>query len=147
MLATIGAWIAFPSKGVYNYDALLAEGESRIVNRSTRMRGRPRGKIWTQRDRFGNDIYLTYERWDHIINPDNHPEVEPYGDHLRETIRLGRRKQDPIIPNAYKYYRKFDDLSEGMNHLVVVVVFRWVTDPNGVMHEAKFIVTAYFQFF
>jgi len=33
-----------------------------------------------------------------------------------------------------------------MNHLVVVV-FRWVTDPNGVMHEEKFIVTAYFQFF
>ena len=65
----------------------------------------------------------------------------------RETIRLGRRKQDPVIPNAYKYYQKFDDLPEGMNHLVVVVVFRWVTDPDGVVHEEKFVVTAYFQFF
>lgn len=116
-------------------------------SRSTRVHGQLPGKIWTQRDRFGNDIYLTCERWDHIIKPDNHPEVEPYGDHLRETIRLGWRKQDPIIPNAYKYYREFDDLPEGMNHLVAVVVFRWATDPNGVVHEEKFIVTAYFQFF
>jgi hypothetical protein len=27
------------------------------------------------------------------------------------------------------------------------VVFRWVSDPYGVVHEEKFIVTAYFQFF
>jgi hypothetical protein len=25
------------------------------------------GKLWTERDRFGNDIYLTRERWTHII--------------------------------------------------------------------------------
>ena len=56
-----------------------------MENRSTRMHGRLRGKIWTQRDRFGNDIYLTYERWGHIINPDNHPDVEPM------TIICGRR--------------------------------------------------------
>jgi hypothetical protein len=119
----------------------------KVKKRANSMRGRQRGKIWTQRDRFGNDIYLTYERWDHIIDPDNHQQVEPYIDHLRETIRLGRRKQDPIIPNTYKYYRKFDDLPEGMNHLVAVVVFRWATDPEGAMHEEKFVVTAYFQFF
>lgn len=29
------------------------------------------GKLWTQRDRFGNEIYLTRERWAHIINPDS----------------------------------------------------------------------------
>ncbi len=46
----------------------------------------PDGKLWTQRDRFGNDIYLTYERWRHIIDPDNHPEVEPYLDRVREAI-------------------------------------------------------------
>jgi len=118
-----------------------------VGKRAKLVRGRRRGKIWTQRDRFGNDIYLTYERWSHIIAPDNHPQVEPYDDYLRETIRMGRRKQDPLIPKAYKYYRKFDDLPEGMNHMVAVVVFRWVTDPDGAMHEEKFIVTAYFQFF
>ncbi|MEA3341723.1 MAG: hypothetical protein U9R15_17300 [Chloroflexota bacterium] len=114
---------------------------------SIRSRGQQRGKIWTQRDRFGNDVYLTYERWRHIIAPDNHPQVAPYDDYLQETIRLGQRKQDPIIPNTYKYYRRFDDLLEGMSHMVAVVVFRWATDSDGVMHEEKFIVTAYFQFF
>jgi len=111
------------------------------------MRERQRGKIWTQRDRFGNDIYLTYERWSHIIAPDNHPQVEHYDDYLRETIRTGQRKQDPLISNTYKYYQKFDDLPRRMNHVVAVVVFRWVTDPDETMHEEKFIVTAYFQFF
>jgi len=111
------------------------------------MRKRQWGKVWTQRDRFGNDIYLTYERWNHITAPDNHPEVEPYGDYVRETIRLGRRKQDPVLPNIYKYHRRFGDLPEGMNHLVAVVVFRWVANPDGAMRQEKFIVTAYFQFF
>ena len=105
------------------------------------------GKIWVQRDHFGNDIYLTYERWGHIIDTGNHPEVETYAEHLRKTIHLGRRKQDPIIPNAYKYYREFDDLPEGMNHLVAVVVFRWAVHPDGTMSEERFVVTAYFQFF
>ncbi len=27
----------------------------------------PDGKLWTQRDHFGNEIYLTRERWAHII--------------------------------------------------------------------------------
>jgi hypothetical protein len=26
-------------------------------------------KMCTQRDRFGNDIYLTHERWQYIIDP------------------------------------------------------------------------------
>jgi hypothetical protein len=25
----------------------------------------PDGKLWTHRDRFGNEIYLTRERWAH----------------------------------------------------------------------------------
>ncbi len=59
------------------------------------------GKLWTQRDRFGNEIYLTSERWAHIIDPDNHPEVEPFFDYLIETIKLGRRRQDVYDPNGY----------------------------------------------
>ena len=33
------------------------------------------GRRWTVRDRYGNEIYLTQERWDHIIEPTNHPEM------------------------------------------------------------------------
>ncbi len=33
------------------------------------------GIHWTVRDRYGNSIYLTNERWKHIIDPVNHPEM------------------------------------------------------------------------
>lgn len=36
------------------------------------------GKAWTVLDRYDNEIYLTWERWEHIVEPDNHPEVGPY---------------------------------------------------------------------
>jgi len=95
----------------------------------------------------GKVLYLTYERWAHIIDLENHAEVAPYNDYLRETIRLGRRKPDPLIPNAFRYYREFADLPYGMNHLVAVVVFRTVIGSNGPDHVERFIVTAYLQLF
>jgi len=107
----------------------------------------PSGKIWTQRDRFGNEIYLTHERWAHIIDPDNHPEMAPFMDHIAETIRLGRRRQDVYHPQGYQYYRNFPDLPNGNTHIVVCVRFRWVTQADGVMNEEKFITTAYLQCF
>lgn len=105
------------------------------------------GKMWTQRDRFGNDIYLTHERWRHIIDHDNHPEVELYFDYVRETIRLGRRRQDPYDPRGYKYYRAFPDLPDDNTHMVVCVRFRWVIEADGTVHEEKFVTTAYMQSF
>lgn len=76
----------------------------------------PGGKLWTQRDRFGNEIYLTHERWAHIIDPDNHPEVAPFFDYVLETIRLGRRRQDSYSPNGYQYYRSFVNLPDDNTH-------------------------------
>ncbi len=35
----------------------------------------PDGKLWTQRDRYDNEIYLTHERWSHITEASNHPEL------------------------------------------------------------------------
>lgn len=55
---------------------------------------------WVVRDRHGNDIYLTNERWEHIIEPMNHPEMSGYREHLKETIQSGRRKQDPLNPKS-----------------------------------------------
>jgi hypothetical protein len=107
----------------------------------------PDGKLWTQRDRFGNDIYLTHERWAHITDPDNHPEVEPYFDCLRETIRLGRRRQDFYDQNGYQYYRAFPNLPDDNTHLVVCARFRWPMTPDGMVREEKFVTTAYFQTF
>jgi len=105
------------------------------------------GKLWTQQDRSGNVIYLTHERWRHITDPDNHPEIEPYLDYLRETIRLGRRKQDTYDANSYKYYRAFPDLPDDNTHMVVCVRFRWPIESEGTIREEKFVTTAYFQAF
>ncbi len=107
----------------------------------------PDGKLWIERDRFGNEIYLTRERWAHIVDPDNHPEVEPFLDYLAETVRQGRRRQDPYDPRGYQYYRGFPDLPNDNTHLVVCVRFRWVIDLAGAVRDEKFVTTAYFQAF
>ena len=106
-----------------------------------------KGKFWTRQDRYGHQIYLTRERWAHIIDPDNHPEVAPYFAYVAETIRRGRRKQEPYDPNSYRYYRAFPDLPDDNTHLVVCVRFRWHTAPDGTVRQEKFVTTAYFQFF
>ncbi len=105
------------------------------------------GKAWTVTDRYGNQVYLTWERWAHIIAPDNHLEVEPYFDYVAETIRHGRRRQDKYDPNGYQYNRAYPDLPSGNSHLVVCVRFRWPSNPDGTVREEKFVTTAYFQFF
>jgi len=64
---------------------------------------------WVTRDRYGNIIYFTEERWQHILEA--RPELEPLLDKFLETIRTGRRKQDALIPNEYYYFKRFDEHS------------------------------------
>ncbi len=56
------------------------------------------GQRWTVHDRYGNEIYLTQERWEHIIEDLNHPEMAEHEEQLRETIQSGMRKQDALNP-------------------------------------------------
>lgn len=94
---------------------------------------------WTQTDRLDNEIYLTDERWGHITNPMNHPEMLDYENELQETIRSGTRKQESLNPQKFRYSKAFDGLTSENTHLVAVVIFRLNDDlsPN------NFIVTAY----
>lgn len=94
---------------------------------------------WIERDRLGNEIYLTQERWEHIADQSNHPEMLDYENELRETIRLGSRKQEMLNPNKYRYSNAFENLTTSNTHIIAVVVFRLSEDlsPN------NFIVTAY----
>lgn len=94
---------------------------------------------WVERDRYGNEIYLTRERWEHITQPANHPEMEAFEDELRETIRLGTRKQESLDPQKYRYSRAFTDLTASNTHIVAVVLLKLRSDltPN------NFVVTAY----
>ena len=53
---------------------------------------------WEVYDRYGNRVYLTEDRWGHIIAPYNHPEFIGYEEELQDTIRQGSRKQDSVNP-------------------------------------------------
>jgi hypothetical protein len=88
------------------------------------------GRRWTVRDRYGNDIYLTEERWAHIIEPMNHPEMADYEEELKETIRLGRHTQ------------AFDNLPAYNTHIVAIVLFRF-SEVDGNIIPNNYIVTAY----
>jgi hypothetical protein len=88
-------------------------------------------KRWTIQDRYGNSIYLTEERWEHIANEMNHPELADCEEHLKTTIVRGKRKQEPLNPRKYRYYFPFEDLPYNVNHVVAIVVFSFEVDENG----------------
>ncbi len=101
------------------------------------------GKRWTVRDRYGYEIYLTEERWEHIIDPENHPEMEAYEDELIETLRSGNRLQEPLNPQKYRYSKAFADLTAGNTHIVAIVLCRFRETSDGQPVPNNYIVTAY----
>jgi len=82
-------------------------------------------------DRWGNEIQFTDERWEHIKT--GHPELSEYYEEIVATIKRGRRRQDAINPQKFKYYKAFDNLPMDYTHIVVVIRI-------GVR---KFVITAY----
>ena len=103
------------------------------------------GRRWTVQDRYGNSIYLTQKQWNHVVAPANHPEMIDCEDHLKETIRFGRRRQEPLNPRKYRYSRYFDDLPGGSNHIVAIVLFTFDVDEHGQTIENNFVATAFFK--
>lgn len=101
------------------------------------------GKRWTVRDHYGNDIYLTQERWAHITEPISHPEMTLYEEYLKETIQSGYRRQDPLNPQKYRYSKAFDDLVEDNTHIIAIVLFRFRESEAGRPIANNYIVTAY----
>lgn len=75
---------------------------------------------WTVQDRYGNTVYMTAERWEHAL--ESRPWLADYLEEALDTLRFGHRKQNPLRPNKYKYYRRCDDLLPEYNHIVVVVL-------------------------
>ena len=103
------------------------------------------GQRWITRDRYGNEIYLTEERWQHIIEDFNHPELEDYEDELLDTIQSGRRTQDTLNPQKYRYGKRFNNLPEDNTHIVAIVLFRFNEDEQGRPIPNNYIVTAYMK--
>jgi hypothetical protein len=96
---------------------------------------------WTVQDRYGHTIYLTEERWHHIL--ESRPELEPLLEQFLETIRTGRRKQDALIPNEYRYSKQCDELLPDNNHMIAIVVFKTHMDEAGNYVPNNFVVTGW----
>lgn len=96
---------------------------------------------WTVQDRYGNTIYFTEERWQHIL--ESRPELEPFFDQFLDTVCKGRRHQDLLIPNKYRYYKKFYELLPENNHLIVVVIFKVQLDEDGEYAPNNFVLTGW----
>ena len=77
---------------------------------------------------------------------ESRPELEPYLDLFLETLRTGHRKQDPLIPNEYRYYQRFDELLPGNNHLVLIVVFKTHLNEQGQYMPNNFVVTGWAKY-
>lgn len=101
-------------------------------------------KKWSVQDRYGNTIYITEERWLHIV--ESRPELELYFEEFLDTIRTGKREQDVLIPNEYRYFKQFTKLLPENNHLVVVVVFKSSIDDRGKVAANNFVVTGWAKF-
>jgi hypothetical protein len=60
------------------------------------------GNRWSAQDREGRVVYITEERWQHIVEPTGHPEMEDYEEELQQTIQHGQRKQDVLHPKKFR---------------------------------------------
>ena len=98
-------------------------------------------KKWTVQDRYGNTVYLTKERWNHIL--ESRPELKSFFEQFLDTICTGRRRQDALIPNEYRYYKQFDELLPDNNYLVAIVVFKTQLDETGKYVPNNFVVTGW----
>lgn len=96
---------------------------------------------WTVRDRWDNEIYLTEERWQHIL--ERHEELIGLLDDVLETLRGGRRRQEALDPNQYRYYRPCTALPPEFNHIVVAVAFRHQEQFDGTWTTNNFVISAW----
>lgn len=103
------------------------------------------GKRWSVIDRSGNAVYFTEERWEHIIAPENHPELARHEADLKETIRSGARKQDTLNPRKYRYTKTFDNLPLDNTHIIASVLFGFSETETGQPASNNYITTAYMK--
>lgn len=100
------------------------------------------GRRWSVEDAGGNPVYLTDERWEHIV--EGHPEMENHERDLRDTLRTGTRSQDSLHPQKFRYRKAFRGLSNDNTHVEAVVLFRYV-EENGILVPNNYVVTAYLK--
>jgi hypothetical protein len=67
----------------------------------------------------------------------------PFLEQFLETIRTGRRRQEALIPNEYRYFKQFDELLPENNHLIAKVIFKTQPDEAGNYVPNNFVVTGW----
>jgi hypothetical protein len=100
-------------------------------------------KRWALYDRYGNEVYLSEERWAHITK--HHPEMGAHERELRETVHAGRRRQDSLQQQKYYYSKAFSGLADGNTHVVAIVLFGGSSSQSRGTAANNYVVTAYLK--
>jgi len=92
-------------------------------------------------DKYGNQIYITEERWLHVIA--GHPEMRNNFEYLLKTIRVGKRRQDREDSAKFLYTKKFQHLPPAT--VIMVAVKFDFTDLAGRSIPNNFVLSAYYR--
>jgi len=96
---------------------------------------------WFVQDRNGREIYLTEEQWGHITS--RHFELRNHLEDVLDTIRRGRRQQNPRDPQLYIYRLPCSTLRPPFTGILVLIAFRFDQDEHGGMITNNFVITAW----
>jgi hypothetical protein len=91
-------------------------------------------------DKWGNEIYLTDERWQHIIT--RHPDMAGCRQQLLLTLRTGEREEKPFGSGKYFYRKKFRHLRPGRTKIIAIVKFEMKKSGTSLLPN-NFVTTAY----
>ena len=80
-----------------------------------------------------------------IVHHKRHPEIIGYEEYVLKTLRSGRRKQQPLELDIFKYAQSYDDLPAPHTQVIVVVKFGEKIDEQGQVKPNNFILTAYMK--
>ena len=89
--------------------------------------------IFEVEDKSGKKIHLSDERWKHLNQ--EHPEVAPYLEEIKETIKNPVKITTYEFDENVKYYYKYFKEREAAKYLLVIVKY---------LNDHGFIITAYF---
>jgi len=87
-------------------------------------------------DQYGNTVYLTDERWAHIVK--RHALLKDRKSDVLKTVRAGKRRQDAAHLDTFSYLKAFANLPFGYTHIKAIVIFR---EKDG--KPNNFVMTAY----
>ena len=99
---------------------------------------------WTVRDRYGNEIYMTSERWQHIIS--KHHDLIGHLDAVLNTLKKGKRRQERRDAQRYRYRYRCFILPNDNNRITVTVVFSYNEREGGITTPNNFVTTAWAEY-